>query len=60
MIKQILRQKLKVCIANIYINIYIKIYYTVKKIIDYHNGKIILESALNKGTIFSIELFANK
>jgi len=32
----------------------------VKKIIDYHNGKIILESALNKGTIFSIELFANK
>ena len=32
----------------------------VKKIIDYHNGKITLESALNKGTIFSIELFANK
>ena len=32
----------------------------VKKIIDYHNGKIILESALNKGTVFSIELFANK
>ena len=32
----------------------------VKKIIDYHNGKIALESALNKGTVFSIELFANK
>ena len=32
----------------------------VKKIIDYHNGKIVLESALNKGTVFSIELFANK
>jgi signal transduction histidine kinase len=32
----------------------------VKKIIDYHNGKITVESALNKGTIFSIELFANK
>ena len=32
----------------------------VKKIIDYHNGKIILESELNKGTVFSIELFANK
>jgi len=32
----------------------------VKKIIDYHNGKIVLESVLNKGTVFSIELFANK
>ena len=32
----------------------------VKKIIDYHNGKIVLESALNKGTVFSIELFTNK
>ena len=32
----------------------------VKKIIDYHNGSITLDSALSKGTLFSIELFINK
>ena len=32
----------------------------VKKIIDYHNGKIELESEVGRGTLFSIELFINK
>jgi len=32
----------------------------VKKIIDYHNGKISLESVLTKGSIFSIELSTKK
>ena len=32
----------------------------VRKIIDYHNGSITLDSALSKGTLFSIELFINK
>ena len=32
----------------------------VKKIIDYHNGKIDLESSPGKGTLFIIELFTNK
>ena len=32
----------------------------VKKIIDYHNGNISLESAIDKGSIFSIELSTKK
>ncbi|MED5354738.1 MAG: HAMP domain-containing sensor histidine kinase [Bacteroidota bacterium] len=32
----------------------------VKKIIDYHNGNITLESAIDKGSIFSIELSTKK
>lgn len=32
----------------------------VKKIVDYHNGKIDLESVVGEGSLFSIELYTNK